>query len=300
MGAVFRIAERMRERGRYSDGAFGWEARFEPGQDEQRLDEGFVNAPMMVGDDEQYAATMALLANRIGVPARVAVGCRAQAQRGPQGQAPGRVGGDPRRQRLVAGAAHRRLHGAPAARGATPPRCPRSRCPRSSARRTVPGARSPRSRTSRRRRTGRRRPTSRCRRWPLLLLVPLARRARAPAQGAAPASSAYRLARVAGLPRRLGRAAWTPPTTWRGGPARPPARPGGPARRAGGARARRGRRHLLPRRARHRRGVLGARGGAPAPTCGPPPAPYAACSRRWTRARCCGAAEGSLRSPGSR
>ena len=74
MGAVFRIAERMRERGRYSDGAFGWEARFEPGQDEQRLDEGFVNAPMMVGDDEQYAATMALLANRLGVPARVAVG----------------------------------------------------------------------------------------------------------------------------------------------------------------------------------------------------------------------------------
>ena len=74
MGAVFRIADRMRERGRYSDGAFGWETRFEAGQDEQRLDEGFVNAPMMVGDDEQYAATMALLANRIGVPARVAVG----------------------------------------------------------------------------------------------------------------------------------------------------------------------------------------------------------------------------------
>lgn len=74
MGEVFRIADRLRARGRYSNGAFGWETRFEPGQDEERLDEGFVNAPMMVGNDEQYAATMALLANRIGVPARVAVG----------------------------------------------------------------------------------------------------------------------------------------------------------------------------------------------------------------------------------
>lgn len=74
MGEVFRMADRLRERGRYSDGAFGWETRFEPGQDEERLDEGFVNAPIMVGNDEQYAATMALLANRVGVPARVAVG----------------------------------------------------------------------------------------------------------------------------------------------------------------------------------------------------------------------------------
>ena len=74
MQAVFRIAERLRVRGRYSDGAFGWEAQFEAGQDSIRLDEGFVNAPAMVGNDEQYAATMALLANRLGVPARVAVG----------------------------------------------------------------------------------------------------------------------------------------------------------------------------------------------------------------------------------
>jgi hypothetical protein len=74
MQAVFRIAERLRVRGRYSDGAFGWESQFEAGQDSIRLDEGFVNAPAMVGNDEQYAATMALLANRLGVPARVAVG----------------------------------------------------------------------------------------------------------------------------------------------------------------------------------------------------------------------------------
>jgi hypothetical protein len=74
MQAVFKIAERLRSRGRYSDGAFGWEREFEAGQDSIRLDEGFVNAPAMVGNDEQYAATMALLANRLGVPARVAVG----------------------------------------------------------------------------------------------------------------------------------------------------------------------------------------------------------------------------------
>ena len=74
MSAVFAIADQLRRRGRYSDGAFGWETRFEAGQDSLRLDEGFVNAPAMVGNDEQYAATMALLANRIGVPARVAVG----------------------------------------------------------------------------------------------------------------------------------------------------------------------------------------------------------------------------------
>ena len=74
MQAVFKIADRLRVRGRYSDGVFGWEARFEAGQDSLRLDEGFVNAPAMVGNDEQYAATMALLANRLGVPARVAVG----------------------------------------------------------------------------------------------------------------------------------------------------------------------------------------------------------------------------------
>lgn len=74
MAAVFAMAEQLRKRGRYSDGAFGWETRFKAGQDSLRLDEGFVNAPAMVGNDEQYAATMALLANRIGVPARVAVG----------------------------------------------------------------------------------------------------------------------------------------------------------------------------------------------------------------------------------
>ncbi|HXH80974.1 transglutaminase-like domain-containing protein [Nocardioides sp.] len=74
MEGVFKIADRLKERGRYSDGAFGWETKFEAGQDSTRLDEGFINAPATVGNDEQYAAAMALLVNRLGIPARVAVG----------------------------------------------------------------------------------------------------------------------------------------------------------------------------------------------------------------------------------
>ncbi len=74
MQQVFLIAQRLRERGRYSDGAYGWQTKFEAGQDQSRLDEGFINATAMVGNDEQYAAAMALLVNRIGIPARVAVG----------------------------------------------------------------------------------------------------------------------------------------------------------------------------------------------------------------------------------
>jgi hypothetical protein len=39
-----------------------------------RLLDGFVNARIMAGNDEQYAAAMALLANRVEVPARVVMG----------------------------------------------------------------------------------------------------------------------------------------------------------------------------------------------------------------------------------
>jgi hypothetical protein len=75
MDAVLRAAAMMRERGRYSDGAFGWEVQFTRGQDEARLDD-FMNGPHMVGDDEQYAAAMALVATRLRVPARVVIGAR--------------------------------------------------------------------------------------------------------------------------------------------------------------------------------------------------------------------------------
>lgn len=75
MDAVFRIARTLRERGRYSDGASEWErAAFPPGHDLDRLRRGFLTGPRMVGNDEQYAAAMALLATQVGVPARVVVG----------------------------------------------------------------------------------------------------------------------------------------------------------------------------------------------------------------------------------
>lgn len=73
--AVRRAAALMKQRGRYTDGAFGWEQRFLAGQSVARLDD-FMNGSHMVGNDEQYAAAMALLATRLGVPARVVVGAR--------------------------------------------------------------------------------------------------------------------------------------------------------------------------------------------------------------------------------
>lgn len=74
MDAVFRVARKLRARGRYSDGGVGWESQFGPGHNPKRLGPGFLSAPRMAGNDEQYAATMALLANRLRVPARVVVG----------------------------------------------------------------------------------------------------------------------------------------------------------------------------------------------------------------------------------
>ena len=75
MEAVLDAAALMKKRGRYSDGAFGWEVRFARGQSRDRLDD-FLNGPYLVGNDEQYAAAMALVATRLGVPARVVVGAR--------------------------------------------------------------------------------------------------------------------------------------------------------------------------------------------------------------------------------
>ena len=74
MRKVFVLARYLRDTGFYSDGAGPAEERFKPGHDVQRLFKGFLLAKRAVGDDEQYAAAMALLANRVGVPARVVVG----------------------------------------------------------------------------------------------------------------------------------------------------------------------------------------------------------------------------------
>ncbi|HET7350527.1 MAG TPA: transglutaminase domain-containing protein [Marmoricola sp.] len=74
MRKVFVLAKFLREEGRYSDGAKPGEARFTAGHDLERVVDDFLLTKRPVGNDEQYAAAMAMLANRIGVPARVVVG----------------------------------------------------------------------------------------------------------------------------------------------------------------------------------------------------------------------------------
>ncbi len=73
MKRVFAIAEHLRTEGKYTDGVAPAEQIYHAGHFQGRLAE-FVNAPIIAGNDEQYAATMALLANRLGVPARVVMG----------------------------------------------------------------------------------------------------------------------------------------------------------------------------------------------------------------------------------
>lgn len=74
MDRVFAAAEHLRAEGRYSDGVGRTERIYVGGHSVWRLSDEFVNAPQIVGNDEQYAATMALIANDIGVPARVVLG----------------------------------------------------------------------------------------------------------------------------------------------------------------------------------------------------------------------------------
>lgn len=70
---IMEIATHLRDQGYYSDGDGADAALYHPGHFVARLD-SFLTDPRIVGDDEQYAATMAILANRVGVPARVAFG----------------------------------------------------------------------------------------------------------------------------------------------------------------------------------------------------------------------------------
>lgn len=74
MERVLAAAEHLRTEGRYSDGIGRTQRGYHPGHNLRRLGDEFVNAPQMVGNDEQYAAVMGLLANQIGVPARVVMG----------------------------------------------------------------------------------------------------------------------------------------------------------------------------------------------------------------------------------
>ncbi|WP_203338576.1 transglutaminase-like domain-containing protein [Nocardioides limicola] len=76
MARVFAIAEYMRRDGHYSDGVLESERIYLAGHHRHRLTDGQggVNSVFLVGNDEQYAAWMALLATRVGVPARVVMG----------------------------------------------------------------------------------------------------------------------------------------------------------------------------------------------------------------------------------
>ncbi len=74
MERVFAIAEYLKTEGKYSDGVIEAEKIHHPGHHQKRLGDEFANFPIPVGNDEQYAAIMALLANKVGVPARVVMG----------------------------------------------------------------------------------------------------------------------------------------------------------------------------------------------------------------------------------
>lgn len=69
MRQLLALAVYLREHGEYSDGGAG-QGEIRAGHSSGRLTE-FLQSPQIIGDDEQYAATMALLANAVGVPARV-------------------------------------------------------------------------------------------------------------------------------------------------------------------------------------------------------------------------------------
>jgi len=77
MGKVLALATYLLDHGRYSDGA-GAESWVLPGHGAGRLT-AFLDTLPVTGDDEQYAATMALFANWVGVPARVSLDAVVQA-----------------------------------------------------------------------------------------------------------------------------------------------------------------------------------------------------------------------------
>ncbi|WP_151084478.1 transglutaminase-like domain-containing protein [Nocardioides cynanchi] len=76
MQQLFAIARHLKNDGKFSDGVTRAERVYHAGHNEFRLadDQGGVNSRGIVGDDEQYAAWMSLLANQVGVPARVVFG----------------------------------------------------------------------------------------------------------------------------------------------------------------------------------------------------------------------------------
>lgn len=76
------IAERLRADGYYSDGSDG---KARSGHTNERLSTMF-NAAGWVGDDEQYATAMALMATQLGIPVRVVMGFHPLKKDPPSGQ----------------------------------------------------------------------------------------------------------------------------------------------------------------------------------------------------------------------
>ena len=66
------IADSLQQ-GAYSDGTRAGETQYLPGHGVARTT-SFLARPQLVGNDEQYASTFALMANSLGVPARVVMG----------------------------------------------------------------------------------------------------------------------------------------------------------------------------------------------------------------------------------
>jgi hypothetical protein len=71
MARVLALASYLKDNGRYSDGG-GAQASITAGHASGRLTT-FLQSAQIIGDGEQYAAAMALLANAVGVPARVSL-----------------------------------------------------------------------------------------------------------------------------------------------------------------------------------------------------------------------------------
>lgn len=84
MGKVLALAAYLLAHGRYSDGA-GAQSSVLPGHGAGRLTT-FLDTSPITGDDEQYSATMALLANWVGVPARVSLDAVVEANGSVYGQ----------------------------------------------------------------------------------------------------------------------------------------------------------------------------------------------------------------------
>lgn len=71
------VAKQLKE-GAWSDGTRAGEEQYLPGHGQYRLNQ-FVTGAQFVGSDEQYAATFALMASRLGYPARVVFGAEVPA-----------------------------------------------------------------------------------------------------------------------------------------------------------------------------------------------------------------------------